>query len=275
MERYRLNKEKILECCEEAKWHGFRTFILQSGEDEYYTAEKMADIIQTIRQRFPDCAVTMSVGEKDIKTYHAYYDAGVNRFLLHHETVNSEHYLKLHRSERRIETRIRCLEQLKKIGFQIGSGIMVGLPYQTINSIIDDIYFLKKLRPEVIGISPYLTDTTSSKGQKNGIIGLTLRLLSIFRLMHPHILLPSTTALAVFHPEGREKGILAGANAVMLNLSPLRFRKNSRLYDNEVFENGILEEKLKKIGYRINFDFAISSAVSIRHTSHTDAKLLL
>ncbi|MCL2191878.1 MAG: [FeFe] hydrogenase H-cluster radical SAM maturase HydE [Treponema sp.] len=260
LERYRLTKEEILECCKEGHRLGFRTFVLQSGEDEYYTTKKMVEIIHAIRIEYPDCAITVSVGEKDEDTYRAYYNAGANRFLLRHETISPEHYRKLHPPGMEIETRKECLYRLKDIGFQTGSGIMVGSPFQTVDNIIDDLYFLAELKPEMIGIGPYLpSKDTPFRDQEPGSVELTVRLISIFRLMHPYALIPATTALATIHPTGREKGILAGANVVMPNLSPLRVREKYQLYDNKACTGdeaahcrGCLQGRLEKIGYTIS-----------------------
>ena len=260
LERYRLSEEEILECCKEGHGLGFRTFVLQSGEDDYYTKEKMAGIIHAIRGEYPDCAITISVGEKDEDTYRAYYRAGANRFLLRHETISPEHYRKLHPPGMEIETRTECLHLLKKVGFQTGSGIMVGSPFQTIDNIIDDLYFLAELQPEMIGIGPYLPSRdTPFRDQKAGSLELTVRLIAVFRLMHPDALIPATTALATIHPTGREKGILAGANVVMPNLSPLRVRKKYQPYD-EKASTGVeavqgreqLRQRLEKIGYTLS-----------------------
>jgi len=260
LERYRLSNEEILECCKEGQRLGFRTFVLQSGEDDYYTKEKMAEIIRAIRSEHPDCAITISIGEKDEDAYRAYYEAGANRFLLRHETISPEHYRKLHPPGMEIETRTKCLDWLKNIGFQTGSGIMVGSPFQTVDNIIDDLYFLAELQPEMIGIGPYLpSKDTPFKDQKAGSMELTVRLIAIFRLMHPDALIPATTALATIHPTGREKGILAGANVVMPNLSPLCFRKKYQPYDDKAHtgdeaaqSRNALQQRLEKIGYRLS-----------------------
>ena len=260
VDRYRLSKDEILECCGEGYSLGFRTFVLQSGEDEYYTVERMADIIGAIRGEYPDCAITLSVGEKSRETYEAYYKAGANRFLLHHESISPEHYGRLHPSEMKIDERTACLNALKDIGFQTGSGIMVGSPYQTIDNIIDDIYFIAKLRPEMIGIGPYLpSKDTPFCDMGAGSMELTVRLIAVFRLMHPQALIPATTALATIHPTGREKGILAGANVVMPNLSPLRVRKQYQPYDNKAHtgdeaaqSKAGLQTRMEKIGYTLS-----------------------
>jgi biotin synthase len=260
VERYRLDKDEILECCIEGYRLGFRTFVLQSGEDNYYTKERMVDIIQSIRTRFSDCAITLSVGEKDNDTYQAYYNAGANRFLLRHETITPIHYRQLHPEGMELDHRKKCLCQLKDIGFQTGSGIMVGSPYQTLDMIIDDLYFLAELQPQMIGIGPYLpSHDTPFKDQLPGSLEMTVRLLAVLRFMHPHVLLPATTALATIDPKGREMGILAGANVVMPNLSPLHSRKKYQLYNNKACmgDEGAhciwsLNKKLEKIGYTLS-----------------------
>jgi len=260
VERYRLSRDEILECCEEGYGLGFRTFVLQSGEDEYFTVERMADIIGAIRGKYADCAITLSVGEKDGESYRSYYNAGANRFLLRHESIAPEHYGRLHPPEMKIEERTACLNVLKEIGFQTGSGIMVGSPYQTIDNIIDDIYFLAELRPEMIGIGPYVpSGDTPFRDMKAGSPELTVRLIAVFRLMHPRALIPATTALATVHPAGREKGILAGANVVMPNLSPLRVRMKYRPYDNKAHtgdeaaqSRDSLQTRMERIGYTLS-----------------------
>ena len=262
VERYRLDKEEILECCKDGYALGFRTFVLQSGEDDYYSPPKMIDIIQSIKKNYPDCAITLSIGEKDKETLHLYYRAGGNRYLLRHETITAEHYNALHPKEMKIDTRKECLYQLQDIGFQTGCGIMVGSPFQTVDNIINDLYFMADLAPEMIGIGPYLpSQDTPFKNRKAGSLERTLRLLAIVRLMHPDVLLPATTALATIHPRGREKGILAGANVIMPNLSPLRFRKKYQIYDNKACTGdevahciGCLERRLYSIGYKISRD---------------------
>lgn len=233
LKRYRMSKEDILQCCEDGYEHDIRTFVLQSGEDDYYTTEIMTDIISAIHRQYSDCVITLSVGEKDAETYKEYYSAGARRFLLRHESVNAEHYRNLHAGKREIATRIECLRQLRDIGFQIGAGIMVGSPYQTVENIIEDIYFLEELKPDMIGTGPYLVSRhTPFKDCENGNLELTLRLLAIFRIMLPNVLMPATTALASIHPKGREMGINAGANVIMYNLAPTDFRDKYTIYDN-------------------------------------------
>lgn len=260
--RYRLSKAEVLECCEEGYRLGFRTFVLQGGEDDSYTPKVMVDIITTIRKTYPDCAITLSLGEKDEATYKQYYDAGANRYLLRHESINEEHYAYLHPKEMSIQTRKECLFQLKKIGFQTGSGIMVGSPNQKIEHIIEDLRFLEELQPEMIGVGPYLPHKdTPFKDEQKGSLTRTLVVLAILRLMHPNALIPSTTALATIKEDGREKGILAGANVVMPNLSPVRFRKQYLLYndkacmDDEAAQSlASLQKRFEKIGYTITYD---------------------
>ena len=216
--RYRLSKEDILLCAKEGYKLGFRTFVLQGGEDPYFTDERMVDIISTLREKYNDCAITLSIGEKSYESYKKYFDAGANRYLLRHETANEEHYMKLHPSGLSLKNRKKCLFDLKEIGYQVGSGIMVGSPYQTSQNLADDLLFLKELNPHMVGIGPFIAHKdTPFKDKNNGSFKMTLYLLGIIRLMLPHVLLPATTALATIDKQGREKGILAGANVVMPN----------------------------------------------------------
>lgn len=261
-ERYRLGKEDILECCEEGYRLGFRTFVLQGGEDPFYTDKMLCDIISEIRSRFEDCAITLSVGEKPKESYKAFFDAGANRYLLRHETANEAHYKKLHPDSMSLETRKQCLFDLKEIGFQVGSGFMVGSPYQTTENIIEDIRFLQELQPDMIGIGPFIShEETPFSSFENGGMELTLRLISILRLIFPYALIPSTTALGTINPQGREFGLKAGANVVMPNLSPVNVRKLYTLYDNKICTGeeaaqckGCLENRVKSAGYRIVTD---------------------
>ena len=261
-ERYRLGKEDILACCEEGYRLGFRTFVLQGGEDPYYTDKMLCDIISEIRSRFKDCAITLSVGEKTKESYKSFFDAGANRYLLRHETASEAHYKKLHPESMSLETRKQCLFDLKEIGFQVGSGFMVGSPYQTTENIIEDIRFLQELQPDMIGIGPFIShEETPFSSFENGGMELTLRLISILRLIFPYALIPSTTALGTINPQGRELGLKAGANVVMPNLSPVNVRKLYTLYDNKICTGeeaaqckGCLENRVKSAGYRIVTD---------------------
>ncbi len=234
-DRYRLTKEQILDCCATGYGLGFRTFVLQGGEDPYYTDERIVDIVRAVKANHPDCAVTLSIGEKSFDSYKAYFDAGADRYLLRHETANPEHYARLHPESLSLNNRKQCLFNLKKIGYQVGCGFMVGSPYQTIDCIIDDLLFIRELEPHMVGIGPFIPHSeTPFADQAGGTLELTLFLLGIIRLMLPGVLLPSTTALGTIHPQGREKGILAGANVVMPNLSPVDVRKKYMLYDNKI-----------------------------------------
>ena len=225
--RYRLTREQILECCSLGYELGFRTFVLQGGEDGYYTDKKMADIIRAIKTSCPDCAVTLSLGERSYESYKALFDAGADRYLLRHETANTEHYGKLHPKALLPDNRKRCLYYLKEIGYQVGCGFMVGSPFQTTECIVEDLLFIRQLNPHMVGIGPFIPHhQTPFAGEKAGTLELTLFLLGIIRLMLPEVLLPATTALGTIHPKGRELGILAGANVVMPNLSPKSTRHN-------------------------------------------------
>ncbi len=258
-DRYRLSKDEILECCDEGYDLGFRTFVLQGGEDVKFTDEVFCDIISSIKKNHPDCAVTLSIGERPRESYQRLFDAGADRFLLRHETANDEHYAKLHPKELSSAERKRCLFDLKEIGFQTGTGFMVGSPFQTAENLAEDMLFIKELDPQMVGIGPFVSHhDTPFKDYKNGSCELTLFMLGLLRLMLPNVLLPATTALGTIDPLGREKGILAGANVIMPNLSPLSQRKKYLLYDNKISTGDEsaqskknLEKSMKKIGYDV------------------------
>lgn len=233
--RYRLSQEDILACCKQGYELGFRTFVLQGGEDGGFTDEIFCAVIKEIKKNYPDCAVTLSLGERTAESYKKLFEAGADRYLLRHETADSEHYRKLHPAELSLETRMKCLNALKEIGYQTGCGFMVGSPYQTLDCIIKDLRFIKEFQPHMVGIGPFIPHKdTPFKDKTAGSLDLTLILLSIIRLMLPKVLLPATTALGTIDPAGREKGILAGANVVMPNLSPVNVRKKYSLYDNKI-----------------------------------------
>ena len=235
VDRYRLTKEEILECCKVGYQLGFRTFVLQGGEDPYFTDDIMEDIVRNIRQAHPDCAITLSLGERTKEAFQRFYDAGANRYLLRHETANEDHYKKLHPNDMSLAHRKQNLFDLKAIGYQVGSGFMVGSPYQTLENIVEDLRFLQELQPDMIGIGPYLTHhATPFRDFQNGSYKLTLKMISILRLMFPYALIPSTTALGTIDPKGREEGLRAGGNVIMPNLSPIRVRKSYELYENKI-----------------------------------------
>ena len=232
--RYRLTQEQILDCCEAGYGLGFRTFVLQGGEDPWFTRERMTELIRTIKERFPDCALTLSVGEKDRETYQEWFDAGADRYLLRHETADADHYASLHPKELSLENRMQCLRDLKDIGYQTGCGFMVGSPGQTPEMILKDLRFIQQLRPQMVGIGPFIPHKdTCYRDEPAGSAALTLRLLSILRLMHPHVLLPATTALGTVLGDGRQQGMMHGCNVVMPNLSPADVREKYALYDNK------------------------------------------
>ena len=258
-ERYRLTRDQILRCADDGYGLGFRTIVLQSGEDPYYTDEMICDIVSSIKKQHPDCAVTLSIGEKEKASHQAYFEAGADRYLLRHETANPEHYGKLHPEELSCEHRKQCLKDLKEIGYQIGCGIMVGAPYQTAEHVIEDLHFMKDLQPHMVGIGPFIPhQDTPFKDQSAGTLEDTLHLLSIIRLMLPSVLLPATTALGTIHPRGRELGIQAGANVVMPNLSPQDVRGKYLLYDGKICTGDeaaecrtCMERRMEAIGYQV------------------------
>lgn len=261
-DRYRLTKEEILSCCEEGYRLGFRTFVLQGGEDPYFTDDRVCDIVSEIHRRFADCAITLSIGEKSRESYQAYFDAGAERYLLRHETATEAHYGKLHPAEMSLANRKKCLFDLKEIGYQVGAGFMVDSPFQTTENLVADLRFLQELQPDMIGIGPYIThgETPFAK-YPSGSLEKTLRMVSILRLLFPYALIPSTTALGTIHPEGRELGLKAGGNVVMPNLSPVSVRKKYDLYENKICTGeeaaqcrGCLEQRVARAGYRIVTD---------------------
>ena len=259
VKRYRLTKEEILDCCRQGYQLGFRTFVLQGGEDGYYTDDVMVDIVHTIRKMFPDCAITLSIGEHSHESYQRLFDAGADRYLLRHETYDSDHYAALHPKELNAADRQRCLWDLKEIGYQVGTGFMVGSPGQTTENLADDMLFLTEFNPQMVGIGPFIPHhDTPFRDEKAGTLELTLFMLGLIRLALPKVLLPATTALGTISPRGREQGILAGANVVMPNLSPVSVRKDYTLYDNKICTGDeaaecrrCLDRRMESIGYQV------------------------
>lgn len=261
-QRYRLTPEEILSCCAEGYELGFHTFVLQGGEDGWFTDDRLCGLLGAIKAQFPDCAVTLSLGERSRESYQRLFDAGADRYLLRHETADSIHYSKLHPSVLTLENRMKCLRDLKEIGYQVGCGFMVGSPHQTTAELAKDLKFIEEFSPDMYGIGPFIPhkDTVFAK-EPAGTLELTTYLLSIIRLIKPNILLPATTALGTIDPIGREKGILAGANVVMPNLSPTSVRKKYNLYDNKATDGAesaqcrdALAARMASIGYQIVTD---------------------
>ncbi len=250
--RYRLSKEQILECCETGYALGFRTFVLQGGEDPYYTDDIICDIIGEIKSRYPDCAVTLSIGEKSEDSYRKFFEAGVDRYLLRHETANCEHYSKLHPNPLTAENRQKCLFNLKKTGFQTGAGFMVGSPYQTNEHLAEDLLFLEKLQPEMVGIGPFIPHhATPFADMPQGTAELSIFMLALVRLILPTALLPATTALGTILPNGRELALKVGANVVMPNLSPTDVRSKYLLYDNKISTGEESAQSVKSLECRV------------------------
>lgn len=233
--RYRLSNEEILSCCRTGEKLGYHSFVLQGGEDPYYTDDRMCEMIRMIRRSFPDTAITLSIGERSHESYQKFFEAGANRYLLRHETATDEHYRHLHPEEMSLSHRKGCLYDLKGIGYQVGAGFMVGSPYQTPSNLAADLVFLQELEPQMVGIGPFIpSGGTKFSGFEAGTLEQTLVMLALTRLLLPKVLLPSTTALGTIDPTGREKGFGYGANVVMPNLSPLSVRADYALYDNKI-----------------------------------------
>ena len=259
LERYRLSEEEILDCCKTGYELGYRTFVLQGGDDPGYGDEKIIKLVAKIMERYEDCAITLSFGEKPAKSYRAFFESGADRYLLRHETANEPHYRQLHPQTMDLKKRQDCLWNLKEIGYEVGSGFLVGSPYQTTQCLIEDLRFLQQLQPDMIGIGPFIAHhATPFHDFANGPLRLTLRMISILRLMFPNILIPATTALGTIDPHGREHGLRCGANVVMPNLSPVAVRKKYELYDNKICTGEeaaecrhCLERRVTNAGYKI------------------------
>jgi biotin synthase len=235
VERYRLTESQILECCEIGYKLGYRTYVLQGGEDPYFTDEILVPIIRKIRQGYPECAITISLGERGRKSFERLFEAGADRYLLRHETANDAHYRKLHPPAMKLSERKQCLYDLKAIGYQVGAGFMVGTPWQTPENLCEDLEFLNELKPQMIGIGPFIPQADTPFGHcEKGSADLTLKMVAMTRILFPKVLLPSTTALGTVLPNGRELGLHAGANVLMPNLSPKDVRKKYLLYDDKI-----------------------------------------
>ncbi|MBQ9472846.1 MAG: [Bacteroidales bacterium] len=260
--RYRLTPDEIEQCCDKGYRLGFRTFVLQGGEDGWFTDDRLVPLIARLRQRFADCAITLSLGERTEESYRKLFQAGANRYLLRHETANAAHYSRLHPPEMSFDNRMQCLRQLREIGYQVGCGFMVGSPWQTVETLYEDLQFIRSFRPHMVGIGPFIPASgTPLADHKAGSVDTTLRLLSLIRLIHPQVLLPATTALGTLHPQGRELGIMAGANVVMPNLSPTEHRKDYSIYDNKLCTGheaaecrGCLDQRIRSTGNELTTD---------------------
>ena len=262
VERYRLKPDTIVDCAREGWELGFRTIVLQGGEDAYYTDEVLGDVVRRICESCPDTAVTLSMGERNRESYQHLFDAGASRYLLRHETANPEHYARLHPATMSWEHRMQCLRDLREVGFQVGAGFMVGSPFQTMEHLVQELRFVEDFKPDMCGIGPFIPHhDTPFRDEPAGTLDMTLYLLSLIRLIYPNVLLPATTALGTIDPRGREKGMLAGANVVMPNLSPVAVRKQYELYDNKICTGeesaqckGCLGLRMNLIGYEISVD---------------------
>lgn len=258
-QRYRLSHDEIMSCCENGYYLGFRTFVLQGGEDPFFNDDIMCAVISDIREKYPDCAITLSLGERTSESYRRMKEAGADRYLLRHEAADQKLYSLLHPPEMSLENRKTCLSELKRLGYQVGAGFMVGAPYQTTDCLISDIRFMQKLEPHMIGIGPFIPHhNTKFADSRGGTLELTVRLLGIIRLMFPRVLLPATTALGTISPIGRELGLRTGCNVVMPNLSPVKVRKKYDLYDNKICTGeesaecrSCLQRRIESAGYEV------------------------
>lgn len=256
-ERYRLEHDNVLKCAEIGYKLGLRTFVIQGGEDAFFTDDYLCSIIYDMKSKYPECAVTLSLGERPYESYKRLKEAGADRYLLRHETADRELYYHLHPHGMSFENRRQCLYNLKELGYQVGAGFMVGAPFQSTENIISDIRFMQKLQPQMIGIGPFIPHKdTPFRDEKGGTLELTLCLLGILRLMFPKVLLPATTALGSISPIGRTLGLQTGCNVIMPNISPEDARKKYMLYNNKLISGSetaegleILKNEIKSAGY--------------------------
>lgn len=250
--RYRLADNEIFECCRHGYRLGLRTFVLQGGDDPFFTDEHIIDIVRQIRRLFPDCAITLSIGEKNYKTYQQFFEAGTDRYLLRHETANATHYGQLHPKGMSCTHRVQCLHDLKAIGYQVGTGFMVGSPFQSADNLADDMLFIEEIQPQMIGIGPFIPHhATPFAHYAGGTVELTLFMLGLLRLMMPNVLLPATTALETLSPCGCELGLLAGANVIMPNITPVKDRQKYMIYDHKHTSGAETAESLAILVRRI------------------------
>lgn len=268
IDRYRLSLDEVLECCKIGYDLGYKTFVLQGGEDPFFTDDKMVAILKSIKENYEDCAITLSFGEKSYDSYKKFYNAGADRYLLRHESASEEHYSLLHPKNLKLENRKSCLNNLKEIGYQVGAGFMVESPYQTTTNLVKDLLFLKELEPHMVGIGPFIPHhDTQFKEMSAGSLDKTLLMLALTRLLLPKVLLPATTALGTISEVGRELGLKAGANVIMPNLSPTNFRSKYSLYDNKIGTGDeaaeskkLIEDKINKLGFIL--DNTIGDSIS-------------
>lgn len=259
VERYRLTPEEILDCCDKGYQLGYRTFVLQSGEDLWYTEERFKALIHQIKRRYPETAVTLSIGERKVEIYQSLFAAGADRFLMRHETASKKLYQRLHPTMR-FEDRRACLSALKKIGYQVGAGFMVGLPGQTSTELAEDLRYLKELLPDMIGIGPFIPHSETPLGEeKGGTVEDTLVMVALARLLIPDSLIPATTALGTLHPQGREMALKAGANVVMPIITPTSVRKQYALYENKICGDDhpedcryCVEQRIQAVGFEVD-----------------------
>ena len=259
--RYRLSAEEVEDACKRGYEIGFRTFVLQGGEDLYWRGEHLISTVRRIHSNYPDCAITLSLGEMEYEEYKALFDAGATRYLLRHETYDKVHYEQLHPNTMDRAHRLQAILDLKNIGYQVGTGIMVGSPGQTTAHLAKDLDFIRRLQPEMIGVGPFIPHKDTPLGSAPaGNLLMTLRFIALCRILNPRALIPATTAVASLHPRGRLEAICHGCNVVMPNLSPPIHRADYALYNNKAYLGAeaaegtrLLQAQLNTIGYEIDW----------------------
>ncbi len=276
IERYRLSIDEILECCKLGYDLGYRTFVIQSGEDSFYTDNLLVDMLKRIKKEMPDVRVTLSLGERSKESYQALFDAGTDRYLLRHETASRRLYEYLHASFMSFDNRRECLSNLKEIGFQVGAGFMVGSPTQTNEDLVEDLFYLKELGPHMVGIGPYLChEDTELKGNESGTLPESLIMVALVRLLLPKVLLPATTALGSLHTIGREKALKIGANVMMPNISPTENRALYEIYQNKICTTdtsnqcrNCIEGRIVGVGHEI--DLGVGDHIDLERVTEND-----
>ena len=271
VERYRLSEEEIINFAKKGVSYGYKTIVLQSGEDDFFDADRMCKIIRQIKNL--DVALTLSIGEKSYDEYKAYKEAGANRYLLRIETTDEKLYSKLH-PNMSFENRVNCLDNLKKLGFELGSGCLVGLPEQSNESLANDILFFEDIKADMIGIGPFIPHEQTplwveneSDFEKSEKFEKALRVMALVRIIMKNINIPATTAMETINPNGRIIALKSGANVVMPNITEGDYRKKYEIYPGKICLNdtpahcrGCIEGKIKSIGRYISNDYGFSKS---------------
>lgn len=260
IDRYRISKENIISYAEHAVNMGYKTIVLQSGEDEYYNTDLMCEIIEGIKKL--GVALTLSIGEKTYEEYKAFKEAGADRYLIRIETTDKTLYNQMH-PNMDFDNRVRCLGDLGRLGYEVGTGCLVGLPNQTIESLADDILFFKEINADMVGIGPFIPHPhTPLKDSATGSFTLALKVMALTRILLKDINIPATTAMETLNPNGRIIALQSGANVVMPNVTTTEYRAKYEIYPNKICINenpdkckGCISAKIQSIGRSVSTSF--------------------